>query len=50
MSGYTEFGARMTKMMYATPHLAYSTELASLNLPSPSVMRGPGFLPGSFAL
>ncbi|WP_066044023.1 xanthine dehydrogenase family protein molybdopterin-binding subunit [Herbiconiux solani] len=50
VSGYTEFGARMTKMMYATPHLAYSTELASLNLPSPSVMRGPGFLPGSFAL
>jgi xanthine dehydrogenase YagR molybdenum-binding subunit len=50
VSGYTEFGARMTKMMYATPHLAYSTELSSLNLPSPSVMRGPGFLPGSFAL
>lgn len=50
VSGYTEFGARMTKMMYSTPHLAYSTELSSLNLPSPSVMRGPGFLPGSFAL
>ncbi len=50
VSGYTEFGARMTKMMYDVPELAFSNELARLNLPTPSVMRGPGFLMGGWAL
>ena len=50
VSGYTEFGARMTKMMYDVPELGFTNELAHLNLPSPSVMRGPGFLIGGWAL
>ena len=50
VSGYTEFGARMTRMMYDVPHLGYSNQLAHLNLPTPSVMRGPGFLLGGCAL
>lgn len=50
VSGYTEYGSRMTKMMYAVPELGYVNELAHLNLPSPSVMRGPGFLTGGWAL
>ena len=50
ISGYTEYGSRMTKMMYAVPELGYTNELAHLNLPSPSVMRGPGFLTGGWAL
>ena len=50
VSGYTEYGSRMTKMMYAAPELGYANELAHLNLPSPSVMRGPGFLTGGWAL
>ena len=49
VSGYTEFGARMTRMMYAT-EIAWSSRLSHLNLPSPAVMRGPGFQMGSFAL
>ncbi len=50
ISGYTEYGSRMTKMMYAVPELGFTNELAHLNLPSPSVMRGPGFLTGGWAL
>ncbi len=50
VSGYTEYGSRMTKMMYAVPQLGFTNELAHLNLPSPSVMRGPGFLTGGWAL
>ena len=50
ISGYTEFGARMTRMMYDVPQLGYSNELSHLNLPTPSVMRGPGFLMGGWAL
>ena len=50
ISGYTEYGSRMTKMMYAAPALAFTNELAHLNLPSPNVMRGPGFLTGGWAL
>ncbi len=50
VSGYTEYGSRMTKMMYDVPELGFSNELAHLNLPSPSVMRGPGFLTGGWAL
>ena len=50
VSGYTEYGSRMTKMMYAVPELGFTNELAHLNLPSPSVMRGPGFLTGGWAL
>lgn len=50
VSGYIEFGARMTKMMYAVPHLGYSNRLSHLNLPTPGTMRGPGFLMSSFAL
>ncbi len=37
ISGYTEYGSRMTKMMYAVPELGFTNELAHLNLPSPSV-------------
>lgn len=48
--GYTEFGARMTRMMYGAPHIAYSNQLSRLNLPSPSVMRGPGFIMGGWSL
>ena len=50
VSGYIEFGSRMTKMMYGTPHLGYSNRLSHLNLPTPGTMRGPGFLVGGFAL
>ena len=50
VSGYTEFGARMTRMMYDAPHIAYSNQLSHLNIPTPSVMRGPGFLMGGWAL
>jgi xanthine dehydrogenase YagR molybdenum-binding subunit len=50
VSGYTEFGGRMTKMMYDVPELGFSNELVHLNLPTPSVMRGPGFLIGGWAL
>lgn len=50
ISGYTEYGSRMTKMMYAVPELGFTNALAHLNLPSPSVMRGPGFLTGGWAL
>ncbi len=50
VSGYTEYGSRMTKMMYDVPKLGFTNELAHLNLPSPSVMRGPGFLTGGWAL
>ncbi len=50
VSGYTEYGSRMTKMMYGVPELGFTNELAHLNLPSPSVMRGPGFLTGGWAL
>lgn len=50
ISGYTEFGARMTRMMYDVPHIGYSNQLSHLNLPTPSVMRGPGFLMGGWAL
>ena len=50
VSGYTEYGSRMTKMMYDAPELGFANELAHLNLPSPSVMRGPGFLTGGWAL
>ncbi|WP_128914090.1 molybdopterin cofactor-binding domain-containing protein [Granulicella sibirica] len=48
--GYTEFGGRMTKMMYDVPQLGFSNRLSYLNLPSPAVMRGPGFLMGGWAL
>jgi len=50
VSGYIEFGARMTKMMYGVPHLGYSSRLSHLNLPTPGTMRGPGFLMSGFAL
>ncbi len=50
LSGYIEFGSRMTKMMYGIPQLGYTNRLSHLNLPTPGTMRGPGFLPGSFAL
>ena len=50
VSGYTEFGARMTRMMYDVPNLGFSSQVAHVNLPVPSVMRGPGFLMGGWAL
>ena len=50
VSGYSEYGSRVTKMMYDVPELGFTNELAHLNLPSPSVMRGPGFLTGGWAL
>ncbi|GCE29390.1 carbon-monoxide dehydrogenase large subunit [Dictyobacter alpinus] len=50
VSGYTEFVSRMTLMMYDVPHIGCSNQLSYLNLPSPTVMRGPGFLPGGWAL
>ena len=50
VSGYTEFGARMTRMMYDASYIAYSSQLSHLNIPTPSVMRGPGFLIGGWAL
>ena len=31
ISGYTEYGSRMTKMMYAVPELGFTNELAHLN-------------------
>ena len=50
VSGYTENSARMTCMMYDIAQLGYSNELAHLDLPAPSVMRGPGFLVSGWAL
>ncbi|GJG86759.1 carbon-monoxide dehydrogenase large subunit [Gemmatimonadetes bacterium T265] len=50
VSGYIEFAARMTKMMYGVPHLGYAHRLSHLNLPTPATLRGPGFLISGFAL
>lgn len=50
VSGYTEFGARMTRMMYNVANMGYANRLSHLNLPSPTVMRGPGLLAGGWAL
>ncbi|GHO48999.1 xanthine dehydrogenase family protein molybdopterin-binding subunit [Ktedonospora formicarum] len=50
VSGYIEPGARMTRMMYDVANIGYSNRLSYLNLPSPTVMRGPGFQIGSWAL
>ena len=47
--GYVEYASRQTRMMYDAP-VGFTNELVHLNLPSPSVMRGPGFLMGGWAL
>ena len=47
--GYVEYASRETRMMYDAP-VGFTNELVHLNLPSPSVMRGPGFLMGGWAL
>lgn len=39
-----------TAMLYASPNLEVSHEIAQLNLPSATPMRGPGEAPGTFAL
>ena len=50
LSGYIEFGSRMTRMMYAIPNMGFANALSHLNLPSATVMRGPSFLMGGWAL
>jgi len=50
VSGYVEFGARTTRMMYGIPDMGFSNQVSFLNLPSPCTMRGPGFLMGGWAL
>jgi xanthine dehydrogenase YagR molybdenum-binding subunit len=47
--GYIEYASRQTRMMYNAP-VGFANELVHLNLPSPSVMRGPGFIIGGWAL
>ncbi|RAK70047.1 xanthine dehydrogenase family protein molybdopterin-binding subunit [Hymenobacter edaphi] len=49
-SGYTEPCARVSRMLYAVPHLGFSHQLAHLHLPSPCPMRGPGETVGGWAL
>jgi xanthine dehydrogenase YagR molybdenum-binding subunit len=49
-SGYTEPCARMTRMMYDVPNIGFSHQLSHLNLPSPCPVRGPGEMPGAWAL
>ena len=50
VSGFAEPCARVTRMMYGVPNIAFSHRVAHLNLPSPCTMRGPGEIVGGWAL
>ncbi len=50
LSGFVEPCARVTRMMYAVPNISFSHQIAHLNLPSSSPMRGPGETVGGWAL
>ncbi|GAA5192731.1 xanthine dehydrogenase family protein molybdopterin-binding subunit [Rugosimonospora acidiphila] len=47
---YAEHCTRATPTMYATPNLRTQQRLASLDIPTPTIMRAPGECPGMFAL
>jgi xanthine dehydrogenase YagR molybdenum-binding subunit len=47
---FAEQTAVATRMMYAAPNRRTSHRLARLDMPTPSIMRGPGETPGMFAL
>ncbi|HEX5495940.1 MAG TPA: xanthine dehydrogenase family protein molybdopterin-binding subunit [Mycobacteriales bacterium] len=47
---YAEQATRATVVMYAAENLAVTQRLATLDVPTPSIMRAPGEAPGMFAL
>jgi xanthine dehydrogenase YagR molybdenum-binding subunit len=47
---WIEQSAAITRMLYATPNRRTSHRAVGLNLDTPTIMRGPGEAPGSFAL
>jgi xanthine dehydrogenase YagR molybdenum-binding subunit len=47
---FAEQTAVATRMMYAAPHRRTTHRLARLDVPPPTIMRGPGECPGMFAL
>ena len=47
---FAEQTAAATRMMYAAPNRSTTHRLAALDVPPPTIMRGPGETPGMFAL
>lgn len=47
---YTENCGEATPFLYSTPHLAVSSALVRRNVGTPTAMRGPGAVPGLFAI
>jgi len=47
---FVEVCGEATKVMYRCPHLAVTHRLVALNVGTPTPMRGPGAVPGLFAL
>ncbi|MFI6757821.1 xanthine dehydrogenase family protein molybdopterin-binding subunit [Micromonospora sp. NPDC050417] len=47
---FAEHATRMTQSMYAAPHRRSTQGLATLDVPTPSIMRAPGETPGMWAL
>ena len=50
VSGFAEPCANLSRMLYRVPNLGFTHQVAHLNLPSPSTMRGPGETVGGWAL
>ncbi len=50
VSGFAEPCANLSRMLYQVPNLGFTHQVAHLNLPSPSTMRGPGETVGGWAL
>jgi xanthine dehydrogenase YagR molybdenum-binding subunit len=47
---FSEPNGLSTRILYRSPHLAVSHRVARINAPTPCFMRGPGEVPGLFAL
>ncbi|AWS42873.1 xanthine dehydrogenase family protein molybdopterin-binding subunit [Streptosporangium sp. 'caverna'] len=47
---YAEQTVAASRLMYAAPHRRTTTRIATLDLPVPTIMRGPGEATGMFAL
>jgi xanthine dehydrogenase YagR molybdenum-binding subunit len=47
---YAEHSTRPTSAMYAAPNLRTRQRVASLDIPTPCIMRAPGDCPGMFAI
>jgi xanthine dehydrogenase YagR molybdenum-binding subunit len=47
---YTENCGEATPFLYSTPHLAVTSALVRRNVGTPTAMRGPGAVPGLFAI